>query len=496
MTAGVKEKEKNQLAQSIKKLARLKDVVFSDSLNDLVEAKIDRYVEIKDFLNKKDEQGNLLNSVELLEKRKAKIESFIDNITTKENKDKLTDYSKNLKSLNLNELKLSKLKDLDTYLNDVVDEINTRIESLNLENDIPHVKKDILKQQFKSIDHQINAINAEIESLNISIGAIKLRFSEYKGDLSTLLDDVKVYQKQLADIENDIKDIKVKEIELNQLHDQIYSGDSTSKSLIEKIEAQYRSLVDELNNSWETFKDIEAREELNVQQKDLMKSLLEDLDAEIILDFDINEFYNKIADCINGSKWRIKNNKEAQIKEFGITDFESFINFLENNFEEMCDRPEIYQNILKDICFSELYRKDYIKIFPVLKYKNRNLNKISAGQKGTVYLKMKLATSAFSKPIIFDQPEDDLDNDFIVKDLIDLFKELKKYRQVIIVTHNANLVVNADVEQVIIASNDEGRLSYLSGSLENSDINSEICRILEGGDIAFNNRRSKYQNVG
>jgi predicted ATPase len=72
-----------------------------------------------------------------------------------------------------------------------------------------------------------------------------------------------------------------------------------------------------------------------------------------------------------------------------------------------------------------------------------------------------LANSAFDKPIIFDQPEDDLDNKFIMAELVDIFRKLKKYRQIIIVTHNANLVINADAEQVIIAKNEDEEISYI-----------------------------------
>ena len=85
-----------------------------------------------------------------------------------------------------------------------------------------------------------------------------------------------------------------------------------------------------------------------------------------------------------------------------------------------------------------------------------------------------------------------MDNQFIIKELVDLFKELKKYRQVIIITHNANLVINADAEQVIIAKNDNERLKYYCGSLENSNINKQICEILEGGKEAFEKREQKY----
>jgi predicted ATPase len=105
---------------------------------------------------------------------------------------------------------------------------------------------------------------------------------------------------------------------------------------------------------------------------------------------------------------------------------------------------------------------------------------------------MQLATNAFSSPLIFDQPEDDLDNEFITKELVNLIKELKKYRQIIISTHNANLVVTADSEQVIVANNEDERLSYVSGSLENKDIIENVCRILEGGKAAFEKRKYKY----
>src|SRR5690606_17780243 len=112
-------------------------------------------------------------------------------------------------------------------------------------------------------------------------------------------------------------------------------------------------------------------------------------------------------------------------------------------------------------------RSKYMHVFAEITVDGKSLDELSAGQKGTVYLCLKLATQLFSGPIVFDQPEDDLDNDFITNELIAIFKEIKKFRQVIIVSHNANLVVNADSEQVIIADNNAEKLSYTSGSLEN-----------------------------
>lgn len=149
-------------------------------------------------------------------------------------------------------------------------------------------------------------------------------------------------------------------------------------------------------------------------------------------------------------------------------------------------------NGIKKVFYGVKERGEYLKAVPKVTYNKKELDRLSAGQRGTVYLCLKLATDAFSKPIVFDQPEDDLDNEFIVNELIDIFKELKKYRQIIIVTHNANLVVNADAEQVIIASNEEEKLDYIAGSLEEPKIIEDICKILEGGKEAFDRRKKKY----
>lgn len=113
------------------------------------------------------------------------------------------------------------------------------------------------------------------------------------------------------------------------------------------------------------------------------------------------------------------------------------------------------------------------------------------------------------RPLIIDQPEENLDNLSVYKDLIGYFRERKQYRQIIIVTHNPNLVVNTDSEQVVVANYNgkrTPRLEYCSGSLEDQakaipdaqiedfedGIIEHVCSILEGGDIAFNKRKNKY----
>ena len=101
--------------------------------------------------------------------------------------------------------------------------------------------------------------------------------------------------------------------------------------------------------------------------------------------------------------------------------------------------------------------------------------------------------------MIIDQPEENLDPKSIYEDLVERFKTARLRRQIIIITHNANLVVNTDADQVIVAKCGPHRpgylpeLSYQSGGLENPAIRKEVCEILEGGETAFKERAKRLR---
>src|SRR5690606_8030455 len=140
-----------------------------------------------------------------------------------------------------------------------------------------------------------------------------------------------------------------------------------------------------------------------------------------------------------------------------------------------------------------------------------SLNQMSPGKRGLVLLELFLEMSDEKHPILIDQPEDNLDNRTISTDLVDILKRKKDNRQIIIVTHNANLVVLTDSENVIVANqdpqlveNESHRFEYINGALEcdfdfkeSNKINSKgikthVCEILEGGIDAFSQREKKY----
>uniref|UniRef100_Q3AQ59 Putative ATPase involved in DNA repair n=1 Tax=Chlorobium chlorochromatii (strain CaD3) TaxID=340177 RepID=Q3AQ59_CHLCH len=159
--------------------------------------------------------------------------------------------------------------------------------------------------------------------------------------------------------------------------------------------------------------------------------------------------------------------------------------------------------------------KDSFEIDYTVTYKGDNLLHMSPGKKGTVLLILFLQISSSEFPILIDQPEDNLDNRTIYELLCKMIKEKKKERQILIVSHNANLVVATDTENIIVA-NQKGqsdgssggtyRFEYVNGSLEHTKIKDDrilsilqsqgirehVCDILEGGDEAFKQREKKY----
>ena len=99
-------------------------------------------------------------------------------------------------------------------------------------------------------------------------------------------------------------------------------------------------------------------------------------------------------------------------------------------------------------------------------------------------------------PLFIDQPEDNLDNQSVYEILVTFLKKAKKRRQIIMVTHNPNLAVVADAEQIIHVSIDKKNkndFDFCSGSIENPEINDRVVKILEGTMPAFDNRRLKYR---
>jgi|LSQX01.3.fsa_nt_gb ABC-type cobalamin/Fe3+-siderophores transport system ATPase subunit len=192
---------------------------------------------------------------------------------------------------------------------------------------------------------------------------------------------------------------------------------------------------------------------------------------------------------------------------------DSFINIIPKELLEHIEADKI--KTVKGITFEIVLRNlfnDWFNIDYSVNMGRDSIKNMSPGKKALVLLRLLLELAQSDFPILIDQPEDDLDNRSIYYDIVQYIKSKKKERQIIVVTHNANVVLGSDSELIIIANQDgkdcknyTARFEYCSGAIEDNDVGGtkkgilyesgvrdQICVILEGGVDAFSLRESKY----
>lgn len=246
--------------------------------------------------------------------------------------------------------------------------------------------------------------------------------------------------------------------------------------------------------------------------EDILKDFPIKVESTFIFENFSENFLNFINQNISGSFC----GKEAGLQRIKslceVVDFsknESIINFVrEINTGLMCDLREdgkpprnleaqLTKGHSKIDLYDFIYCLSYIKPLFQLQMSEKTLPSLSPGERGAILLLFYLFIDNDDKPLIIDQPEENLDNQSVFKYLVAFIKAAKKKRQIIMITHNPNLAVVCDADQIVkmnIAKDKKNTVSYQSGSIENPVINKCIVDILEGTYPAFDNRNKKYLN--
>ena len=480
--------DEKQVADEIKKLLSLEKLQFNNKLDEEITVLLREIEEIKGWFKKENEQGEKINDREFNENKLEKYEKLLSTITTEKNKEKLQKYTENIKQIRHYEDIIEELNALRLKLEGVKTELNFSVENINklLPNDLQIKLTPVaFATQLNEIDNIKDFIENYRKIKEQENKKIKSDFEQegFRGDLTTLLQNAEKYQREIEEINKRLKLIGRKEKLLKEKLD-------LRKELGKKLREEYERQKQIIEEAWHSiFSRIE-----NPEHKNVVEKILSNRGIEITgqIKFDLHKFNEKLKTYLDLRTFRGDNPSE----DLGISDIDSYWRFIEEDLGKYIE-GEKSSHIKRDKNLGELFfnlkeRREYLHTIPEITYNGKTLDKLSAGQKGTLYLLLQLATKTFSTPLIIDQPEDDLDNEFITKELVNLFKELKKYRQMIIVTHNANLVVTADAEQVIVANNEDENISYIMGSLENPVIIEKVCQILEGGKEAFEKRKNKY----
>jgi predicted ATP-dependent endonuclease of OLD family len=143
-----------------------------------------------------------------------------------------------------------------------------------------------------------------------------------------------------------------------------------------------------------------------------------------------------------------------------------------------------------------LFSLGYLSPIYRLTWDGKGLEQLSPGERGNLLLIFYLLVDRDDIPLVIDQPEENLDNQTVVRTLVPCIKDAKKRRQIVMVTHNPNLAVVCDAEQVIYAEirKDQGNeVRYIGGSIEDPVMNQKIIDVLEGTRPAFDQRDARYQ---
>jgi len=244
----------------------------------------------------------------------------------------------------------------------------------------------------------------------------------------------------------------------------------------------------------------------------------EDISLNVSVGFDDHKFNDEVINnCLNKQDIkRVASNIKWKDEYEYQYDPSNHLDFIKEIFNAVVEGKikTIKNKSAKDAIIKIL--EDYFDLDFKISYKNDPLDKMSPGKKGLVLLRLLIDLSNEEWPILLDQPEDDLDNRSVYDDLVSFIKAKKKTRQIIIVTHNPNLTVGADAEEIIVANqegqekgreNNKYKFEYVSGALENSfelpetaqkaillrkGIRQHVCEVLEGGKEAFQKREQKY----
>ena len=511
----------------------------------------------KQVLDMEDENSFSNNLIKEILFKDPQYKNIFDEIKNLEN-----DYKTNLNESVVKLFDIEKQINLENKAVDEIgssDNINQEIEKLteeysdlqksNSTSDDDLKNHNILKEKLIKIEDNINTLKTEknvfqevideldnnpysnlislIEKLNEPastdlLNEIEIAISQSKQRISNKIEEhVSENNEKCEKIKGEYESVNK---ELEELSQRINTSEKMN-TIFSKINIEKEKLK-KLNEKLTTIESFKSKYnenlsnifKLNSEYVINLKSLIDKFEFEdeqslfiSECSFKINEFKDNLKNMIDNRNFPPFRD-ETEIDLDNLEYDKDFSNNLETIIHYILkDKLTIKSRYTKEDVLNKLLSPYHFLNFNI-SYEGDRLEKMSPGKRSFVILKVLITLDKSKWPILIDQPEDDLDANSNSKDLTQFLKKTKKERQIIIVSHNPNLVVGADSEQIIIA-NQEGseaknkftKFEYTSGSIENmyknedeecylysKGIKEHICDILEGGEESFRKRQKKY----
>lgn len=473
------EKNKKEIKEKIEELNQDIFTIETQIKNENIE-NINRQLKLKET-EKIDIQEKINSAKKLFAKEKLEeVNKFQEELSVfKDRREKLSTLNHLTKST------LEKLIEIDN-LNQNIEIIKNLTNELNLKN----VTVGMI--EYKSVKTQIENIQKKV---TLELSTISGSIEQVQHKIEKLQKDKKEYIVLL----NKIKEV---DVAINSLKNKQKNIVEMNKSLSERIEKRW-ALCEQLFNTYLLLRE-KYKEIIDVFSKDAHEILAGvEFRSSLIFDF---ENFAKIGEDIldlrtfRESKAQKVSLLESEFLKDTINAIEKLIESKSNNSEidklteimkqKIADLLKIKKSTRTNEHLYEWLFGDYLSLNTETYFNGIYLEKLSLGQKCTVLLKVYLAQG--ENTIFIDQPDDNLDNEFIMNELVSAIRKAKLNRQVIIASNNANVVINSDAEQVIVAEHKNGKIAYTMGAIEEPIIKEKAIHILEGGPTAFKAREKKY----
>ncbi|TWP22509.1 hypothetical protein ETU10_10565 [Apibacter muscae] len=494
------------------------------------EQEIDYYFLLKDEIKSKKDEQNKKGDIEALKKgidiSQEKIKQLSGKFT-KEDSEKYNNLISEKNELIIKENNIeSDYKKIKEFNEDIKTSLTELISKKQLL--ISSLKNDSLVKEYndkyKFIDEYRENIRQiynelEIDENNNFINENKIRrlLETIETDKEKNERELKPYVSKLENVnqiealQKSVSEDMAKLNEIEQLKGEIKAKEEIYNQLKEKIFSDYEENYKEYNK---ILSILNSRIEEIEEDDDKIKIIGD-------IKYNFPRFRNEINNISDGRSFNNQNFEylyqyENEKPKTALENID--FNKIKESLITVFDKIENNQFVLKKVSQKEACKiilRDYFFDHWDVISDNDNIHNMSTGKASLVLLKIIIKLSENKGPILIDQPEDDLDNRSISKELVEYLKLKKKERQIILVTHNPNIVVNADAENIIVA-NQKGQngdeeesqyqFDYVNGALEDTKpknekeknllqsmgIREHIAEIVEGGKEAFKKREEKY----
>lgn len=442
-------------------------------------------------LLKKDNVGELVTLQSSLVKERELRDQLISEIKElisayREILDDETTFSK-FSELSEDEIIIGKesFKSIKVIINDFHKIVKDKSSELNIQlvekSELVKTQLDVWKSKEDSIQKEIDKKKKELEDKGIPFDLSKIT------QISKDLIYFENLYNSLIKTENELFSVEGKRKE-------IIDNRKILKSEIYKIRKEFAKEIDHnLKNSVDGFfvstkwKKGQYSSEFESALKTKMSWRTAQVQKAKIISANLSplEFVDKLKSSDLEFLKDLKSSSGGSI--FGDSDIENIQNnlTLNNAYEE-------FESLVYEDLPSIIVTKEVIDELGVKQYLRKPITKLSLGQQHSILLAILIQSNS-NLPLIIDQPEDNLDSEFIFKTIVSNLRRIKERRQVIVVTHNANIGVLGDAELVLPLKSTSVKSVILDrGSIDRVETCDKCCEILEGGKNAFINRKQIY----